>query len=101
MPIAWLQLKREKLRLVVALAGVAFAVVLIFMQLGFQDALFESSVRYHTSLRYDVAMISPKTDFIVQPESFSRRRLYQVRGEPGVAAVTPPNSSAFALTSAA
>ena len=87
-PIAWLQLKREKLRLVVALAGVAFAVVLIFMQLGFQDALYESSVRYHTKLRYDVAMISPKTDFIVQPASFSRRRLHQVRGTPGVEDVT-------------
>lgn len=88
-PIAWLQLKREKLRLAVALAGVAFAVVLIFMQLGFQEALFQSSVRYHTNLSYGVAMISPKTDFIVQPESFSRRRLYQARGVPGVAGVTP------------
>ena len=88
-PIAWLQLKREKLRLLVALAGVAFAVVLIFMQLGFQQALYDSSVRYHTKLDYDVAMISPKTDFIVQPESFSRRRLYQARGVAGVAGVTP------------
>ncbi len=55
-PIAWLQLKREKLRLAVALAGVAFAVVLIFMQLGFQDALFSSSVRYHGNLDYDIAI---------------------------------------------
>jgi putative ABC transport system permease protein len=88
-PIAWLQLKREKVRLLVALAGVAFAVVLIFMQLGFQDALFESSVRYHQNLRYDAALISRKTDFIVQPESFSRRRLYQALGTPGVRSVTP------------
>lgn len=88
-PIAWLQLKREKLRLAVALAGVAFAVVLIFMQLGFQDALFQSSVRYHENLRYDVAIVSKKMDFIVQPESFSRRRLYQALATPGVEAVTP------------
>jgi putative ABC transport system permease protein len=87
-PIAWLQLTRDKLRLLVAVAGVAFAVVLVCMQLGFQDALFRSSVRYHTSLRYDLAMLSPKTDFIVQPQGFSRRRLQQVRGEPGVAGVT-------------
>jgi putative ABC transport system permease protein len=87
-PIAWLQLTREKLRLLVAVAGVAFAVVLVCMQLGFQDALFRSSVRYHTTLRYDLAIVSAKTDFIVQPERFSRRRLYQVRGEPGVEGVT-------------
>ena len=88
-PIAWLQLTRDKVRLLVAIAGVAFAVVLVCMQLGFQEAMFSSSVRYHRSLRYDLAMISPKTGFIVQPASFSRRRLYQILGVPGVAAVTP------------
>ena len=84
-PLAWLQLKREKLRLLVALSGAAFAVILIFMQLGFQDALFESAVRYHSNLNYDVAIISPKQDFIVQPENFPRRRLIQALGVPGVA----------------
>jgi putative ABC transport system permease protein len=86
-PLAWLQLSREKLRLLIALAGVGFAVVLIFMQLGFREALFGSAVRYHQAFRYDLAMISPKTDFMVQPESFSRRRLQQVRGFPGVESV--------------
>jgi putative ABC transport system permease protein len=88
-PLAWLQLKREKLRLLVALSGAAFAVILIFMQLGFQDALFSSSVRYHNNLTYDIAMISPKTDFIVQPENFPRRRLVQALGVPGVESVSP------------
>jgi putative ABC transport system permease protein len=88
-PLAWLQLKREKFRMLVALSGVSFAVVLIFMQLGFQDALFDSSVRYHQTFSYDLAMISPKTDFIVQPEGFSRRRLIQVLGIPGVESVAP------------
>jgi putative ABC transport system permease protein len=63
-------------------------VVLVCMQLGFQDALFRSAVRYHTKLRYDLALVSPKTDFIVRPQGFSRRRLHQVRGVPGVAGVT-------------
>ena len=72
-----------------AVAGVAFAVVLIFMQLGFQEALFKSAVRYHTALGYDLAIISPKTDYLNQPQSFARSRLFQVRGFPGVSAVTP------------
>lgn len=88
-PLAWLQLSREKLRLLIAVSGVGFAVVLIFMQLGFREALFDSAVRYHTNLEYDLAMISPATDFIVQSENFSRRRLIQVRGFPGVDSVSP------------
>ena len=88
-PLAWLQLRKEKLRLLAALSGVAFAVILIFVQLGFQEALFESAVQYHTSLGYDLAMISPKTDFIVEVESFSRARLHQVRGIQGVVGVSP------------
>ena len=87
-PLAWLQLTREKLRLLIALSGVGFAVVLIFMQLGFREALFDSAVRYHTSLVYDIALINPTTDFIVQPDNFSRRRLFQVRGFPGVESVS-------------
>lgn len=88
-PLAWLQLRRERLRLVAAVAGVTFGVVLIFVQLGFQQALFDSSVRYHTTLAYDLALVSPRTDFIVQPVSFPRSRLFQVLGFPEVRSVTP------------
>jgi putative ABC transport system permease protein len=72
-----LQLRKEKIRLFIAMAGVAFAVILVFMQLGFRNAMLESAVRYHKQLRYDLAMISPKTQFVGLTQSFSRRRLYQ------------------------
>lgn len=88
-PLAWLQLKKEKTRLLVAASGVGFSVVLIFMQLGFQGALFESVVRYHTRFDYDIALISPESAFLVQVESFSRRRLYQAAGLAGVESVAP------------
>jgi len=68
---------------------VAFAVVLILMQLGFREALFKSAVRYHEALDYDLALLSPKTPFIVYPQSFARGRLYQALGYEGVAGVTP------------
>ena len=87
-PLAWLQLKQDKLRLAIALLGVGFAVVLIFMQLGFQDALFSSSVRFHTAFEYDIAVISPRTSVIGQPRSFSRRRMYQALSHPDVARVS-------------
>lgn len=89
MPLAWLQLSKDRLRLLVAIAGVAFAVILVSMQLGFRQAVYESAVRYHERLRYDLVMVSPKTPFIGFPESFTRRRLYQALGASEVEAVTP------------
>ncbi|HEY8121897.1 MAG TPA: ABC transporter permease DevC [Myxococcota bacterium] len=88
-PIGWLQLKREKLRFAVALLGVAFAVVLILMQLGFREALFNSAVRFHDALNCDVVLVSNEQAYIVEPRSFSQRRLLQARGVAGVASVTP------------
>ncbi|MCH2172545.1 ABC transporter permease DevC [Myxococcota bacterium] len=87
-PVAWLQLKQDKLRLLVALLGVAFAVILILMQLGFQEALFSSAVRFHNTFRYDIVMISPKTKFMGQPSSFTRRRIYQALSHPNVSDVS-------------
>ena len=53
-PIAWLQLSKEKLRLLVALSGVSFAVILVFMQLGFRGSVYESATRYQRGLDYDL-----------------------------------------------
>jgi putative ABC transport system permease protein len=87
--LAWLQLSHQKLRMLAAILGVAFAVVLIFVQLGFQRALYDSSVRWHTALGYDLAMINPKTTYIVNPPGFARSRLYQTLGFEGVDSVSP------------
>jgi len=88
-PLAWLQIRRDRLRLLAAIAGVSFAVVLIFVQLGFQRALFDSAVRFHASLEYEIAIASPKTDTLVRSEPFARSRLYQVLGVEGVESVAP------------
>jgi putative ABC transport system permease protein len=88
-PLAWLQMRRERLRLVAAIAGVSFGVVLVFVQLGFQEALFDSALTFHTSLGYDIAIISPKTDTIIQADSFPRTRVFQALGVDGVESVTP------------
>jgi len=89
MLIGWLQLKHRPLRLTVALCGIAFAVLLIMMQLGFRSALFESAVRFHERLDYDIALFSPDSVFIVRPQGFSIRRIYQARGFDAVEDVTP------------
>ena len=89
MPLGWLQLKHKPLRLLVALSGIAFAVLLIMMQLGFRSALFESAVRFHERFDYDIALFSPDSVFIVRPQTFSIRRLYQTLGFDEVEEVTP------------
>lgn len=87
--LGWLQLKHQKLRLFAAITGIMFAVILIFVQLEFREALSVSAVRYHSIFDYDLAMLSPKTDFLVSSKQFPRSRLYQVQGFEGVESVTP------------
>ncbi len=89
MPLAWLQLTREKPRLLVALAGIAFADILMFMQLAFQEALFESNVRLHSSLAGEIVLINPQSNAVNFLESFSERRLYQSLAFKEVASVHP------------
>ncbi|MDM9383663.1 ABC transporter permease DevC [Chlorogloeopsis sp. ULAP01] len=85
--LAWLQLSRERARLLVALAGIAFAVILMFMQLGFQAALFESATRVHQSINADVVLINPRSRALISMNNFSRRRLYQALGFDGVESI--------------
>ncbi len=88
-PLSWLQLTREKTRLAVALAGIGFADVLMFMQLGFRDALYYSNVRLHTSLQGDIVLINRQSNAVLSMKSFSQRRLYKALDLPTVKSVHP------------
>jgi putative ABC transport system permease protein len=76
-PLAWSQLSREKGRLIVAMAGIAFADMLMFIQLGFQTALYDSNTRLHQTINADLVLVSPQGRNIVNLGTFPRRRLYQ------------------------
>ena len=88
-PLAWLQLKHQKTRLLVAIAGISFSVILMFMQLGFQSALFDSAVLLHKSLNGDIFLLSPRSTALIAMKSFSERRLYQALGDKNVEFITP------------
>lgn len=83
-PLGWRQISHEKGRLLVALAGIAFADVLMFMQLGFQNALYDSNTRLSRSLQTDLVLVSPQARNMQGLSTFSRRRLYQAMDIPGV-----------------
>jgi putative ABC transport system permease protein len=88
-PLAWLQLTREKLRLLAALAGISFAVILMLMQLGFEDALFTSAAILHSHLQGDLVLISRQYEFLIHSKAFPEQRLYQALAVDGVAWVAP------------
>jgi len=88
-PLAWLQLKSERGRLLAGLAGICFAIILMFMQLGIQAALFDSAVQIHRSLNAELVLISPRSTSLIAMRTFSRRRLYQALSFPGVKFVSP------------
>ncbi|MBH8553637.1 FtsX-like permease family protein [Nostocaceae cyanobacterium CENA357] len=88
-PLAWLQLAKQKVRFLVALAGIAFVAVLMFMQIGFRDALYASATQLHKNLQGDLFIISAQYKSLTSNQSFPRWRLYQALGFDGVESVSP------------
>ena len=88
-PLGWLQLSHQKGKLLVALSGIAFADVLIFMQMGFQAALYDSSVRSHQILNADAVIFSPQALNFGNLATIPRRRLLQAQDVPGVQSAHP------------
>jgi len=90
-PLASLMLVRQPVRLAVALAGISFAGILMFMQLGFRDGLFDASVTVHRLFDADIVLISPRSTSSVSMAGFPRRRLVQAMALPEVEGITPVN----------
>ncbi|MBE9199997.1 MULTISPECIES: ABC transporter permease DevC [unclassified Nodularia (in: cyanobacteria)] len=88
-PLAWLQLVKQKARFIVALAGIAFVSVLMFLQIGFQDALYASATQLHKNLDGNLFLISIQYQSLTSNQSFPRQRLYQLLGFEDVESVSP------------
>ena len=88
-PIAWLQLSHRPLRLAAALAGVGFANVLVFFQLGLSGGLYDSQKRPIQQFNGSLAVIPRRYTNFGEPAGFSRSRLIQAMGFQGVRAVSP------------
>jgi putative ABC transport system permease protein len=87
-PLAWSQLSHQKVRLIVALSGISFANILIFMQLGFQSAMFDGVTNVPESLDGDVFLVNEKTQFLGN-ETFDKQQLYRAAAVDGVASARP------------
>jgi putative ABC transport system permease protein len=87
--LAWFNLTYETRRLFTAIAGVSFAVILMFIFSGFMNALYDSQVQLLSLLNGDIILVSRlKTNMFV-PEQFARNRIYQAQAFDGVVAGYP------------
>ncbi len=87
-PVAWLQLSHQKVRLLVAILGVAFSIILIFTQLGLRAMLFDGVTLLPENLNGDLYLISTYADNI-RDSDFPSIYLYQADAVAGVADVRP------------
>ena len=100
-PLAWKNLVHDKRRLLIALSGISFAVVLMFQQRGFNNALFDSTVAILKQTKADIIILD-KGRFSVSAETrFDRKLLDVAASTPGVERTDPvyiENSLAFLRT---
>ncbi|MEB3231923.1 MAG: ABC transporter permease DevC [Leptolyngbyaceae bacterium] len=82
--LPWFILTHDKRRLVTALGGVGFAVLLMLIFLGFKNALYDSQIQILQKLNGDIVVINKIKDSMFVPEQFARRRLYQAQAFEGV-----------------
>jgi putative ABC transport system permease protein len=89
LPIGWLQLVHNHARLAAALAGVAFANILIFMQLGFLGALIESIRLPYAAMNADVLVVASDMNTLSDGSPLPRQRMFEALSTPRVASATP------------
>lgn len=75
--VAWRILVHEKGRSALAMAGILFAILLIFLQLGFYSSVPKGGLLFYEAMRFDLMLTSSSYVFEAQSGSFPRRRLYQ------------------------
>lgn len=87
--LAWRQLRAERARLLAAMAGVMFACVLVFMQIGFRAALFDSATALLSAMRAELFLMNPLTTASFRPEPLPRIRAHQALALPEIRQSVP------------
>ncbi|MCC6491662.1 MAG: FtsX-like permease family protein [Pirellulales bacterium] len=88
-PLAWKNIVHNKVRTAVGVAGVGFAVILIFMQMGFKGAVRKTATQIYDALDFDLMLRSPAYLHLTEPQSFPRQRVFEAASLPGVAKARP------------
>lgn len=88
-PLAWHNLTHERRRLLLAAAGIGFAVLLMCMQIGFFFAMSDSTVEVLERLNADLVLKNSNRYTLLNREVLTRRRLFQAAAVEGVQGAYP------------
>ena len=88
-PLAWRGITHEKKKFILSVAGITFATALMFMQLGFLNAVFDSQAILLRRLNADLILTNRSKHNMSAFEPIARTRLVQASAMDGVAAVYP------------
>jgi len=88
-PLARLNLTHNLKQTALSVAGIAFAVLLMFMETGFRNAMFDSQLQLINRLDADIFLISRAKTTLVFQEPFARHRLEQARAAPDIQSAEP------------
>lgn len=88
-PLARRNLLASKRRLASSVAGIAFAVLLMMVELGFRNAFIDSMLLAVRQLDGDIMLVGSAKYQFDRNAPFSRRKLYEARAVPGVATAWP------------
>jgi len=88
-PLAWKNAVHKKLRTAVAAAGVSFAILMIFLQLGFYGSVKNTAGCVLDKLDFDIIMVSPLYKYIGQPGYFPMTNIYLAAGHGAVTRSIP------------
>lgn len=89
LPIGWLQLTHSRTRMIAAMAGVTFANVLVFLQLGIMGALNGTVSMTYSPLEADILISSSDSRTLTDGSPLARRALWTALSVPGVAGASP------------
>lgn len=89
MPIGWLQLTHSKTRMAAALAGVSFANMLVFVQLGILGGLNATIALTYSPLNADIMISASDANTLTDGSPLARQRMFQAMAVPGVADAAP------------
>lgn len=85
LPIGWLQLTHNRTRFAAALAGVAFANVLVFVQLGIMNSMGAATLRPYDFFVADVMISASDANALSEGGNVARQWLLQAMADPDVA----------------
>ncbi len=74
---------------VLSISGISFAIILIFMQLGFLGAVLDTAVLFYNNLEFDLVVRSPDYYHFSDPKTVARENLRIIENVEGVADVRP------------